>query len=201
MSSCVCLCCCRFSVGFSADGMMSGPVNAKANVMICDFSNAINPIGEYNMLGYTGSSIVAHNTAGVSNGTAYQSGGTSVMTWSRMANNGDANDAQISLSGVTMIVWATGLGNKYASAPLPPMAATAVDLSGVASVSPTTSASPSPASLSATVSVSPSAASASPAPSVASFDHSAELTPGLMLYWNRVGDRFDFKAVLSSLAW
>ena len=202
---------CRFSVGFSIDGMMAGPTNAKANAMIVDFSKPGSPVQQYDMLGYASSQLVVHATSGVGNTSAYQTGSSSVMMWSRMANNGDVNDAQISLSGVTQVVWAIGYDNKYASSPLPPMSAVAIDFSGVASASPsvtpsisvslTPSVSPSKATLSPTPSVSPSGVSASPSPSTLSYSNSAEVTSGLMLYWNRVGDRFDFKAVLSSLAW
>ena len=202
-------------MGFSVDGMMSGPANAKANAMICDFgsvgSGGVGTMGQFDMLGYSASQIVSHNTAGVGNMSAYQSGGESVMMWSRYADNGDANDAQIVLDGVTNVVWAIGSGNKYSSVPLPPMSSVVIDLSGVASSSPsvtstgsvseTATVTPSEATLTSTPSVSPSGVSASPSPSTLMFVNSALVTDGLMLHWNREGDRFDFKAVLNKLAW
>ena len=209
-------CCgrCRFSIGVSVDGMMAGPSTAKANAMICDFgsgSGGSGSVAQYDMLGYASSQIVLHPTSGVGNMSAYQTGSSSVMMWSRYANNGDANDAGIVLDGVTNVVWAIGSGNKYSSVPMPAMSSVLIDLSGVASATPSNTGSssvsesatvsPSVNTLSPTPSVSPSGVSASPSPSTLTYGHSAEVTSGLMLYWNRDGDRFDFKAVLSSLAW
>lgn len=188
----------RISVGVSSNGMMSGPSGANSNVMIADFSNAAHPVDEYDMIGYASSQIVLNSSPGVSNASAYQTASTSVMRWSRLANNGDANDAQISLVGVSNVVWAIGLSNAYGSVPLPPMGSTIVDLSGVASATSSRSR-----SKTASVSKTPKyvAPSQSPAPSVVSFAHSALLSTGLTLSWNRVDDRFDFEAVYAGLAW
>ena len=183
-------------MGFSQNGMMQGPAGANSNVMIVDFAKST--MGQYDMLGYAGSQIVAHDTSGVGNMSWYQTASTSVMSWSRQAHNGDASDAQISLTGVSNIVWAVGLGNGYASSPLPPMGNTIVDLSGVASASGTASETPSPSASSSGGYVAPSS---SPAPSPVSYTHSAVLTTGLTLWWSREGDRFDFQAVYDGLAW
>ena len=179
---------CRFSVGFSPAGMMVGTATAKANIVLCDMSNITNPVNQYDMVGYLSSNIVPNPTNGTTNMAAYQSGGQTVMQWSRGVNNGDSLASQISLTGVSYVVWAYGTANAYSSSPLPAMQATAVDLSGVASVSPSPT-------------VSPSYVAPSAQPSSVAYANSVVLTPGLTLWWNRVGSRFDFKAVLNSLAW
>ena len=170
------------SVGFSADGMMQGPAGQNSNVMIASFGPSGASVGQFDMLGYAGSQIVAHATSGVSAMSAYQTGGTSVMRWSRNANNGDANGAQISLTGVSNVVWAYGLGNVYATSPLPPMGNTVVDFSGLAAPSATASPSPSPGA--GTL-----------------YAHAVELTDGLTLRWSVTGDVYTFKAVLNRVAW
>ena len=176
-------------MGFSADGMMAGPADKQANILICDFNNPTVPsVGQYAMTGYTSRDITAHSTSGTTGMLAYQTGSSSVMMWSRGVNNGGAQDAQISLTNATYIVWAVGTSNAYSSMPMPLMGSTVVDLSGVASVTP----SPSPSA---------SAVSPSAAPSPQGYTDSAQITTGLMLWWNRVGDVFNFKAELSSLAW
>ena len=199
---CFCVSHCRLSVGVSCNGMMQGPSGCNSNVMIASFGSGSGSgsatVGEYDMMGYATAQIVSSVSGGVGNTSAYQSGGMSVMRWSRYANNGDSNDAQISLTGVTNVVWAYGLSGVYSGSPLPPMGNTVVDLSGVASASSSisVSASPSPSESSGYV-----APSQSPAPSPMSWSKSAELTTGLTLSWNRVDDRFDFEAVYAGLAW
>ena len=193
-----CVCVDRLSVGVSANGMMQGPSGANSNVMIADFGVVPARVSQYDMLGYAASQIVSHDTTGVGNATAYQQDGKSVMRWSRQAHNGDNSDAQISLTGVTNVVWAYGAGNAYSSVPLPPMGNTVVDLSGVASASSSMSLSPTESPSASAGYVAPSA---SPYPSAMSWEKSTELTSGLWLRWNRVGDRFDFEATYSGLAW
>ena len=167
---------------------MVGTATAQANVVICDMSKPVNPVNQYSILGYLSSQIVANPSSGTTDMAAYQTDSQTVMIWSREANNGNSVDSQISLTGVSHVVWAYGAGNTYSGNPLPAMSATVVDFSGVASPSPSPS-------------VSPSYIAPSAQPFSVSYANSAVLTPGLTLWWNRAGDRFDFKAVLDQLAW
>lgn len=156
-----------------------------SNVVICDFSGqpGVKPIAQYDMLGYALSQIVEHPTSGSFNMTAYQSGSSSVMRWSRLAHNGDASDAQISLKGSTFVVWALGLRNDYSGFPLPSMGSTTVSFAVGASPSQTPTPSPSPGA--GTV-----------------YEHSLTLRSDLVVSWNvAAGTLYQFKAVLSRVAW
>ena len=164
----------------STTGTMAGTATSKNNAVTGSPSNGY--VQQYDLLGNTMATIVTHPTSGCTNMAIMQAGGTTSMTWTREANNGDANDAQISLTGPTIVIWAFGTGPTYTDSPLPPMSWASVDLAGLATASPSPSA----------------GASASPAPT---YPFSTSLATPFKLYWNRNGDTFNFKAVLNQLGW
>lgn len=59
---------------------------------------------EYRIGSYAFTSIVSETTAGTTAMSCSQTGGNTTMTWSRQASNGNAADAQISLTGPTRCV-------------------------------------------------------------------------------------------------
>ena len=108
----------RFSIGFSPNGLMSsGNSSSVSNAVIADFASS--SVSQYDMTGYTMPSIVKNPSGVVSNTSVYQTGSTSVMMFSRMADNGVSTEAQISLSGPTYVMWAIGSGQGFSSVPLP----------------------------------------------------------------------------------
>lgn len=159
---------------------MAGTATSKNNAVTGSPSNGY--ITQYDLLGNTMATIVPNPTAGTTDMTISQVGSTTTMTWTREADNGDPNAAQISLTGPTIVIWAFGLGPTYTGSPLPPMSWASVDLAGIATASPSPSAGASP----------------SPAPV---YPHSATLSSIMKLYWNRNGFTFNFKAVLQRVAW
>ena len=172
-------------MGVSANGLMQGaPVHT--NAVICDYSpSATIPVGQYDLLGYDRSLVLAHPTSGTTNMAAYQVGAKSVMTWTRKANNGDPDDAQVWLTGQpTHVVWAMGLQNAFLASPLPTMGATLVNFE----VNVTGSASATP----------PPSPSADP---TTAYQHWSTLAPGLVLSWSTSGSVYAFMAVLDHLAW
>ena len=102
-------CECRISVGISANGMMAGPANALSNAVICSPANGT--VGQFDFVNATFEGIVPDNTAGTTNMSFTQSGGQTVLYFSRNVNNGNPNDAQISTTGPTNVMWAIGKSN------------------------------------------------------------------------------------------
>ena len=176
---------CRIGVGFSTTGTMAGTASSVNNAVI-----GIPGTGaaQYELQGNTLATIVAapSSLAGTTNMAVWQAGGVTTMTWTRQANNGIATDAQISLTGATLVIWAFGSSNTYTDNPLPVMAWSSLDLAGVLSPSST----PSPSA----------SAGASPTPAP-TYPYSVQLTTPLKLSWNRNGNLYNFKAVLTKVAW
>lgn len=183
-----------FSVGFGQNIKMTGPATAKNTAIICDLDgNASVPIGEYDMLGETMATIKYKAGSNLTNMSVDVMGDTVVMKFTRNWHNGDVNASQISLTGRTTVLWAAGYGLKYTDVPLPAMGLVRLDLSQMPSASPTPSA---------TISVSPSATmSPSTTPSPYATSTAVSKKNGLYLYWNRNGNTFSFRAMLSRLAW
>jgi len=113
----MCFCCvsvfgmwlCRIGIGFSANGMMAGPANAVSNAVICSPANGT--VGQFDFLNATFQGIVPDNTAGTTGLSFTQTGGQTVLYFSRKANNGNPTDAQISVTGQTYVMWAIGKSN------------------------------------------------------------------------------------------
>ena len=106
---CVRVCVSRIGIGFSANGMMAGPANALSNAVICSPANGT--VGQFDFVNATFEGIVPDNTAGTTGLSFTQTGGQTVLYFSRKANNGNPNDAQISLTGSTYVMWAIGKTN------------------------------------------------------------------------------------------
>ena len=100
---------CRIGIGFSANGMMAGPANAVSNAVICSPANGT--VGQFDFLNATFQGIVPDNTAGTTGLSFTQTGGQTVLYFSRKANNGNPTDAQISVTGPTYVMWAIGKSN------------------------------------------------------------------------------------------
>ena len=100
---------CRIGIGFSANGMMAGPANAVSNAVICSPANGT--VGQFDFLNATFQGIVPDNTAGTTGLSFTQTGGQTVLYFSRKANNGNPTDAQISVTGQTYVMWAIGKSN------------------------------------------------------------------------------------------
>lgn len=108
----------RFSIGFSVNGLMSsGSSSAVSNAVIGDFQTMT--VKQYQFTGYTPADIVSDPTATLTGTSLFQSGNNSVMMFSRMANNGNPSDAQISLTGATWVMWAIGSDNAFSANSLP----------------------------------------------------------------------------------
>ena len=89
----VCVCgmwLCRIGIGFSANGMMAGPVNAVSNAVICSPANGT--VGQFDFLNATFQGIVPDNTAGTTGLT---------LNWNIV---GDRLDFQAVYSGVAWCV-------------------------------------------------------------------------------------------------
>ena len=97
-------------LGVSAS-QMSGTPTSKSNAVIC--SPGAGTVGQYDLLSDTFDSIVAHDTAGTTNMSVTQSGGQTIMRWSRLVNNGDVNDTQISTMGNSTVLFAVGSTNTF----------------------------------------------------------------------------------------
>ena len=159
---------------------MAGTATSKNNA-IMGFPDSGTAL-QYDFLGNTLASLVPNPTSGTTNLAVSQVGTTTTLTWRRLANNGDANDAQISLTGNTIVIWGFGGSNLYTASPLPAMSWVSVDLAGLATASPSPSFGVSP----------------TPTPT---YQYSAKLETPLTLYWNRNGYMYNFKAVLTKIAW
>jgi hypothetical protein len=186
-------------VGFSTTGNMAGTATSKNNAIICLPHNIMNPCANYDLLGLTMSTIVVNPVTGIYEMSMVQDANTTTLSFSRNATVSDLLGAQIMLSGSTKVIWAYGTDNTYTDVPLPKMDKTAIGLakSSTPTVSKTASTSRSP-TISVTIS---KTASPSAQPSPASYEKTIELTPKLSLSWNKIGDRFDFEATYSGLAW
>ena len=98
----------RFGIGFSSSGSLVGTPTAITNAVICDPSNAVNPVAEYRITGSSVADLTLHNTSGTTAMSMTRTSAGIVMTWSRAADNGDANDAQIANEALGNIVWLVG---------------------------------------------------------------------------------------------
>jgi hypothetical protein len=116
----------RLGVGFSQSGLMVGPANAKSNAII--FSPTDSTVAQYDMTAKSFNGITVHNTSGVSNLQGSQSEGVTTLSWTRGVNNGDANDAQISTTGGTWLVYAIGAANAFKEGDFPFMRAAFINL-------------------------------------------------------------------------
>ena len=180
---------CRFGIGITPDGSMSGTPTQRGNAVICSPSNGI--IGQYSLTGDSFASILPHNTSGTTVTSCEQSGGVTVMTWQRDGNNGNASDAQINTSsgGSTLVSFAVGDSNAMTSASFPnPMSSLGVVLNPAPGPSVTPTPTPSP----------------NPTPTTA-YDNSVVLSPdyGLVLNWNVVngGNTLQLQAVYNGTNW
>ena len=109
-TSCVCsVWCDRIGVGISENGMMAGPANAVSNAVICSPANGT--VGQFDFVNASFAGIVPDNTAGTTGMSFTQSGGQTVLYFSRNVNNGNPTDAQISTTGPTNVMWAIGKTN------------------------------------------------------------------------------------------
>ena len=104
---------CRFGVGVSAYGSMYGTPNT--NAIICNPGAPGGPTAyQYDMLSYSFSDIRLHATSGTTNISCVQNAGQTIMSWTRLSNNGDNADAQIEVvSGDTYVVYAIGPSNTF----------------------------------------------------------------------------------------
>lgn len=155
---------CRIAVGISADGFMVG--TPATNAVVCKPDGAGGgDVQQWILTKHTASGFVADATTGTSNLACFQSGGSTTMTWTRQANNGNPSDAQISMTNPTHVVFAVG-GAQFTALIPSIMNGTNIDFK-----QPPPSATPSPFS-------SPGASPfASASPSAATFPgHSAEPT-------------------------
>ena len=106
--------CDRIGVGISENGMMAGPANAVSNAVICSPANGT--VGQFDFVNASFAGIVPDNTAGTTGMSFTQSGGQTVLYFSRNVNNGNPTDAQISTTGPTNVMWAIGKTNGKAHA-------------------------------------------------------------------------------------
>ena len=96
-------------MGISENGMMAGPAIAVSNAVICSPANGT--VGQFDFVNASFAGIVPDNTAGTTGMSFTQSGGQTVLYFSRNVNNGNPTDAQISTTGPTNVMWAIGKTN------------------------------------------------------------------------------------------
>jgi hypothetical protein len=108
--SCMCwLCRCRIGVGISASGAMAGPATALSNAVICFLLDGT--VAQFHFMNASYEGIVPDSTVGTTGMSFTQISGQTVMTWSRTVDNGNPNDAQVSVTGPTDVIWAIGKSN------------------------------------------------------------------------------------------
>jgi hypothetical protein len=111
---------------------MTGSASACANVVICSpgspANGAIHQIGQYDIVNMSYAGIVWSPSSNAGNYSVVQAGNVTVMRWYRGVNNGNANDAQVTVGGVTNVIWAIGAVNAFAATPVPNMGNTPVSL-------------------------------------------------------------------------
>ena len=96
-------------MGISENGMMAGPANAVSNAVICSPANGT--VGQFDFVNATFEGIVPDNTAGTTAMSFTQSGGQTILYFSRNVSNGNPTDAQINTTGPTNVMWAIGKTN------------------------------------------------------------------------------------------
>ena len=87
----------RLGVGISANGKMVGPPGETSNAVICSPGGG-NVVQQYNISAGSFAGIVPHATSGTGNFSCAQANGVTAMMWTRYVFNGDADDAQVSLT-------------------------------------------------------------------------------------------------------
>ena len=104
----------------------TGPLS---NAVICNPANGFNT-QQYHFLNTSFDGLVPDPTSGTGNFTCAQIDGSTILSFSRGINNGNAADAQILTYSPTNVMWAIGKGNVY-NATHPNMDSVAVNLLSV----------------------------------------------------------------------
>jgi hypothetical protein len=89
---------------------MVGPANARSNVVICSPGGGT-LISQYVII--SPESIQQQVVPGTTHMAVQQTATSTIMTWQRTVDDGNATDAQMSLSGPTNLIWAVGTTNVF----------------------------------------------------------------------------------------